>query len=283
MNRLTQNLIKPVESVISQNRGNSKYNLMSFPSKLGPHSIVFNFSKYEYNVNAKKTSQITPNSICLPLPTNLTESFNIRVAGTELGALGSLAAESASEILSQINSGSDEAGILDFVNGLSAGAGRSGFGAGYLLRQAIEKADTGVIKGVEAATGVANNPNLALAFDGVDLKQHSFSWTLAPQNAEESEILKKIINTLKRSALPTFAGGDLGKAFFKFPNVVDIFFLGTEPGYLYAFKRCMINTLEFNYAGAGTPAFVEGGRPAVVNLTMNLMEMDVHTAEDYGG
>lgn len=282
MARLTQNLIQPVESVISNNRKDTNYSVMSFPSKLGPHSIVFNFSKYEYSANARKTSEVTPYSVCLPLPSNLTDSFNIRVAGTELGALGSLAAESGSALMEQLDAGSGDAiGFMDSVRALAAGAGNAGFGAGYLLRNAVEKADTGVIKGIEAATGIANNPNLALTFDGVDLKQHNFQWTLAPQNADESERLKKIINHLKKSALPTFRQG-FGKAFFKFPNVVDVFFLGTEPGYLYSFKRCMINTLEFNYAGAGTPAFVEGGRPAVVNLTMNLMEMDIHTAEDYG-
>jgi len=280
MTRLTQNLIQPTESVISSNRSNAQYDIMAFPSKLGPHSIVFNFTKYEYSASAKKTSELTTKSVCLPLPTNLTDSFNIRVAGVELGALGTMAAESSSEIMGMLDRGGDAVGVMDYVTGLSAAADRSGFGAGYLLRQAVEKADTGVIKGVEAATGIANNPNLALTFDGVDLKQHNFQWTLAPQSAEESERLKKIINYLKKSSLPTFRSG-FGKAFFNFPNVVDVFFLGSEPGYLYAFKRCMVNNLEFNYAGAGTPAFVEGGRPAVVNVTMNLMEMDIHTAEDY--
>jgi hypothetical protein len=52
---------------------------------------------------------------------------------------------------------------------------------------------------------------------------------------------------------------------------------------MYYFKRAMVSQFEVNYAGAGMPAFVEGGKPAVVTMTMNLTEIDIHTSEDYGG
>ena len=52
---------------------------------------------------------------------------------------------------------------------------------------------------------------------------------------------------------------------------------------MYYFKRAMVSQFEVNYAGAGSPAFVEGGKPAVVTMTMNLTEIDIHTSEDYGG
>ena len=52
---------------------------------------------------------------------------------------------------------------------------------------------------------------------------------------------------------------------------------------MYYFKRAMVSQFEVNYAGSGSPAFVEGGKPAVVTMTMNLTEIDIHTSEDYGG
>ena len=52
---------------------------------------------------------------------------------------------------------------------------------------------------------------------------------------------------------------------------------------MYYFKRAMVSQFEVNYSGSGAPAFVEGGKPAVVTLTMSLTEIDIHTSEDYGG
>ena len=50
---------------------------------------------------------------------------------------------------------------------------------------------------------------------------------------------------------------------------------------MYYFKRAMISQFEVNYSGAGMPAFVEGGKPAVITMSMTLTEIDIHTAEDY--
>ena len=142
---------------------------------------------------------------------------------------------------------------------------------------------TNAAKGVEIGLGNIANPRVALSFDGVELKTHSFSWTLAPQSARESEKLRDIIQKIKRCALPTYNNTFGQKTFLNYPNVVDVFFLGTTEGYMYYFKRAMISQFEVNYAGAGTPAFVEGGKPAVVTMTMNMIEIDIHTSEDYGG
>ena len=273
-----QPLIESVESMMSRGR-NRSYGIYSFPEDLGPHSIIFHFSKYDFGQNRSAIqNKVTQDSICLPLPSNLTDSFNVRVAATELGVMGNAAATGTKVMEDAINSG---AGNVETIMNTLGGT-LSGLGSKLLLRKAIEKADAGVIKGLEAATGYADNPHLALTFDGVDLKQHNFTWQLAPQSAGESDRLQQIIQHFKKSILPTYTPG-FGKAFFNFPNVVDIFFMGTHPGYLYAFKRCMVNNFEVNYAGAGGPAFVEGGKPAVVNMTLNLFEMDIHTAEDYGG
>lgn len=272
-----QPLIEPVSTAMS--RGQYKgYDIMSFPEDLGAHSIVMNFSKYDFGQGQSPiVDKITTGSICLPLPQNLTDSFNVRVVGTELGIMGNAVAQGSEILEAKLASGGGSAmDILKSVQG-----SLSGIGAKALLRKALEKSDGGVIKGLEAATGYADNPHLALTFDGVDLKQHNFSWQLAPQSSNESNVLKGIINKFKQSILPTYKPG-FGKTFFNFPMVVDVFFMGTEPGYLYSFKRCMVNTFEVNYSGSGGLAFVEGGKPAVVNMTLNLMEMDIHTAEDYG-
>jgi len=276
--RYTQGLIKPPASVIARNRNSilqTPVDMLAFPKdRIGGHGIVFNFSKYTYDKNADLQNKTVGSSIMLPVPENLTDSFNVRINQAELGLSGSAAARTGSRTTSEsFSAGGVLAATLAEFKDLAGDI--SGIGAVI----ALETASAEDRKGFEAGFGKATNPHLALSFDGVDLKQHQFQWQLAPRNSQESETLKNIITKIKQNSLPKFSS--LGINMFEYPNVVDIFFVGTEPGYLYYFKRCLVNTFEVNYAAGGSVAFVEGGRPAVVGLSMSLTEMDIHTAEDY--
>lgn len=273
---LNRSLIQPVADAMARGSNRQNYGVYSFPSTLGPHAMVINFSEYNYDRGAGVANRRVADSIVLPIPTNIIDSFNINVNGTELGAAGAAAAESSGAVLDAISgAGTMTDATASFYQALQT----TGAGASMLLREVAEGLDTGVIRGAEVGTGVANNPHLALTFEGVALKQHSFSWTLAPESPTDSENLKNIIRKFKQNILPTFKGGT--RAFFQYPKVADIFFLGSEPGYLYFFKSCLVSNFDVNYAGGGEPAFLEGGRPAVVNMNLNLTEMDIHTAEDY--
>jgi hypothetical protein len=44
----------------------------------------------------------------------------------------------------------------------------------------------------------------------------------------------------------------------------------------------MVQQFQNNYTPNGL-AVVTGGKPAMVSMNMTLMEMDIHTSEDYGG
>ena len=268
-------LIKPVSGEMASRRRNNTYTQYSFPENLGNHAIVFNFSEYGYDVDATQVSSILSSSIALPIPTNLVDSFNVNIQKQELGGVGNAARETAS--MSAGGTLSTE-GVINAVSSGVAGTAKN-----KVAGMADAVFGTNTAKGVEIGLGNLANPRVALSFDGVELKTHSFSWTLAPQSARESEKLKNIIQKIKRSALPTYNNTFGQKTFLNYPNVVDVFFLGTTEGYMYYFKRAMISQFEVNYAGAGTPAFVEGGKPAVVTMTMNMTEIDIHTSEDYGG
>lgn len=268
-------LIKPVNGEMASRKVNNTYTQFSFPENLGNHAMVFNFSAYDYGTLGTQVNQILSTSIALPIPNNLSDTFNLRVAPTELGSVGN----AVRSIVSATGEGNlSVSGVIEDVAGAVSG---------QAARKAAATIDsvvgTNTAKATEIATGTVSNPRIALAFDGIDLKTHSFTWTLAPQSARESEKLRQIIQQIKKSSLPTYNNTGGQKVFLNYPNVVDIFFLGTAEGFMYYFKRAMISQFEVNYAGAGTPAFVEGGKPAVVTMTMNLTEIDIHTSEDYGG
>lgn len=268
-------VVPTVEEVISSRKEQSSYSELRFPDDLGPHAIVFNFSDYSFDRSANTVSTVTTSSICLPIPSELRDTFSLRLAGTELGVFGNLARDMTQTWMNSKDTG--EA----FKNILASDQLGEGI-IGKTIRSAIASSDAAVVKGVESALGTIVNPHLALTFDGIDLKTHSFSWTLAPSSSTESVRLAKIIKTIKASILPSYKK-DAGRTFLQYPKVVDVFFLGSEPGHLYFFKRCMVSSFETNYAAAGTPAFLPNGRPAFVTMAMALTEMEIHTAEDYTG
>lgn len=152
----------------------------------------------------------------------------------------------------------------------------------YLLRSALP---SGVSQVADRVLGSTVNPKASLAFEGVELKQHSFSWTLIPRNENDSEIIKAIIGTLKQNSLPTyqmFAGTNF-KAYLKYPSIVDMYLLGVNPDYFVKFKSAMIRSVNVEYGSQGIVSIVKGGKPGNVLLTIDLVELDIHTAEDYGG
>jgi hypothetical protein len=261
---------------MASRRRNNTYTQLSFPDDLGNHAMILNFSAYDYGGLGKQVNQINlSSSIALPIPSNLADTFSMRVLPTELGSVG----EATRDIVSMAGEGNLTAmGVFETAKSALAGKG---------TRIAAATLDsltgTNTAKAIEVATGMVVNPRIALAFEGVDLKSHTFTWTLAPRSAAESDKLRKIIQQIKKSALPTFNNSFGQKVFLNYPNVVDVFFLGTTDGFMYYFKRAMISQVEVNYSGSGAPAFVEGGKPAVVGLTLSMTEIDIHTSEDYGG
>ena len=155
----------------------------------------------------------------------------------------------------------------------------------YLLRSTIDRFAPGISRAADRALGSTINPKASLAFEGVELKQHSFSWTLAPKSFDESERLKGIVEKLKVSSLPTyqtFTGTDF-KAYLRYPSIVDIYLLGVNPEYFMKFKSSMIRSVNVEYGSSGLVSILKGGKPANVALNIELMELDIHTAEDYGG
>ena len=269
------NLITPAEGEMASRRRNNTYTQLSFPDDLGNHAMIFNFSAYDYGGTGTQVNQVLNGSIALPIPSNLADTFSMRVLPTELGSVGN----ATRDIVSMAGEGNLTAmGVFETAKSALAGKG---------TRIAAATLDsltgTNTAKAIEVATGMVVNPRIALAFEGVDLKSHTFTWTLAPRSAAESDKLRKIIQQIKKSALPTFNNSFGQKVFLNYPNVVDVFFLGTTDGFMYYFKRAMISQVEVNYSGSGAPAFVEGGKPAVVGLTISMTEIDIHTSEDYGG
>lgn len=298
---MTQERFRPARNEILK-RSRSPENL-TFPENEVTHGMLFLFREYAYQPSGSRGfSQLNSNnltdSVFLPLPSNLSDNFEIRVQPYQQGGAG----EIASTLLSEIDI--SDLTPSNLLSSLSAGAAKtlpantlSQIGGGgrdlnsivrslsadmaFALRKGIDGILPSQGRNIDLGTGTLINPKDALAFEGIEMKGHSFNWTLSPKSENESIALKKIIQTIKRNALPSYAEtGVLQKALFKYPSVVDCFLVGVDPEFYFYFKTSMVRTFNVNYSPNGN-SVLKGGRPSSVQLQMNLIENDIHTAEDY--
>lgn len=246
-------------------------------------------------------------AIELPFPSNLRDVDSLRVERFEQGLLesagGQLLAGAANAVMNsnatlgqlpgEVQSlGAMGARAFEGVNvsselnamlqtALGANLGSVARDAMYLARSYLPSSITRV---ADTVIGSAVNPRAALAFEGVELKTHSFSWTLAPKNSRESDILKELTLKLKRSSLPSYQtiSTTSFKAYLKYPDIVDIYLLGVNAEYFMKFKTCMIRNVAIDYSSPGLVPILKGGKPAVINLNLEFYEMDIHTSNDYG-
>lgn len=261
--------------------------------------------------------EISGNALLLPLPREISDSFRVNIGEFSQGVYGDALSQGSSYLLNggaapTMGGLAENAGLpstqsvvkgvgtamgatLGFLSrmgkGKNAGGNKnnsgndgSGFNPaviGGLIGSALDAGQ--IANSLEAGAGATVNPKQALQFKGIEMKTHSFSWQFAPRTTDESDEILKITELVKRNALPSYASlGPLRRAILSYPSTVDIYFFGIQEEYFTRYKTCMIENFSFNYSPNGM-AIMRGGKPAMVNMSMSLKEMDIHTAEDYGG
>lgn len=294
---------------IARQKASQETRFLQFPLDIGAHSMLLVFNKYDFippgenGLNrlvagsASNRSGITGpiptgnDVIQLPIPANLQDVYSLRVQGNDLGFAGAEVATAVSRFAGagdldarQLGSALSEA--IPQVNWnqiLNPDLDEASRNIAFLGRRTIDNTLPGAGRAIDQGLGNTVNPKASLYFEGVNLKQFDFNWTLAPTESAESDRIRDITNTIKRHVLPTY-GTAVGfdRVLLNYPSTVDIFFLGVEDSHFMYFKRCMVQQFSVNYTPNGL-SFVTGGKPAMVNINMTLMETDIHTAEDYGG
>ena len=284
--------------------------VIQFPENLGAHAMMLSFKKYKYippgdpqrGLLKITDSTYTPqelagtDTILLPLPSNIRDSYNIRIQGYEAGLMGAGLGTVASNLAG--------VGNLSFEDLVSAGSNtmrqlgipttRAELGenisgtvtrgvAAYAARKGLDTIVPNAGRSIDAGLGNVINPKASLFFDGMNLKQFDFQWTLAPMKETESDVIRQINNTVKRNILPSYSTV-LGfkRSLLNYPSTVDIYFFGIDQEYFLHYKTAMVQSFNLEFAQQGQ-AILKGGKPAVQTMTMTLMETDIHTSEDYGG
>lgn len=310
-------MVSPREEINKKKQDIRATGILEYPlnSKFA-HGTLLLFKKYKYaspgsrainsvGVTNFTTEELSGSGILLPLPRELNESFRVQLGEFNQGVMGDAVSQTSSYLLGggsapSLSSLGENMGVPSTQTMLKGAGSALGAGLGFLASKYLTKKAAGQATGIggligsnldtsslansiEAGAGATVNPKQALQFRGVDLRTHNFSWSMAPTSPDESDEIQNIINTVKRHSLPSYSAlGPLKRAFLSYPSTVDIFFFGIDEGYYTRFKTCMIENFSFNYSPNGV-AVMRGGKPAMVNMSMTLKEMDIHTSEDYGG
>lgn len=286
------------ETVMNNSRNaNSVVGRYVYPDSQSAHNIVLVFRDYNYNPTAgvvgQRVNRNTSASVVLPIPSNLQDTYSVQINPFELGSMGALAADALAGEGTNISSEAAATAARAFSStGEAPGAGEAvgsflsnvrSAGA-FVGRNALDDLGIGGLSGaIDVATGTAVNPHVTLRFEGVNLKSHTFNWSMSPRNPREAETLKNLINYIRGRMLPSYAGGGgntaISRGLLQYPSIVDIFFTGIDQNYFYYFKPAMIQNFTTDYTPNGI-ALNRGGKPSFINMTMQLTEAAIHTRND---
>ena len=286
------------EDILARAQSTIRNRNLSVGTADADYGMLLMFRDYKYQRSSERGfSQLdasnVSDTIFLPLPANIVDNFQVRVQRFDQGVTGDVVSTLLSEIdTNQLGIGNLSGAILKGAmknlpglqgNSIGEIASNLDKDLAFLVRRGIDEAFPSQGRNIDAGTGTYVNPKAALSFEGVEMKTHNFDWTIAPKSAEESDNLRIIIDTIKKNMLPSYINTSVvQRAMFRYPSTVDVFFVGLDSEYYFYFKTCMIQGFSTNLTPNGM-AVLRGGRPAVVQLNLQMIESDIHTAEDYGG
>ena len=124
------------------------------------------------------------------------------------------------------------------------------------------------------------NPNMELLFNGPTLRAFKFSFKMMPRNRDESEQVKNIIRTFKKSMSPKTVQS---RAFLKTPNIFELRYRqgSTEHRFLNKFKQCFLQDISINYTGEGNYATYGDGTPISMIMDLTFKELEPIYDIDY--
>jgi hypothetical protein len=236
--------------------------VMQFPDQLGEYYMKLDFQSYHRPSPQMQAVFKRFQTSALPVPRDLKETFDLDVNSSKQGGKG---------------------GLADIGTDILRGAGSSALDGKFALvysavAQALEVTKSEILG---QTLGAVPNPHLQAIFSGVELRSHTFQWTFAPRNPQESIRLKNIIREIKKNSLPSYS--TTGTAALQYPPMVEIMFVPSQLNELIKFKKCLVKSVSVNYAPAGLPSFFKGTKePTMIQFEIQLLETEIQTARDYG-
>ena len=238
-----------------------------------------------------KNNEIILGNIFLPIPESITDSNGVTWGEDSLNGLAAAGLGIANKVITAesvnkaLSGGADavgqgmkqlvgDKGSISAINAIFASAAVNVFGG-----------TTDPTKILSRQTGAVLNPNMELLFNGVQLRQFSFSFDFAPRDKEESVVIRSIIRAFKKSlnAKNSSTGESSSGLFIKSPDVFQLTYkTGAEShAFLHKFKPMALLNIAVNYTGAGTYATYDNTAPVHTKIDLTFQELNPIYSEDY--
>jgi hypothetical protein len=134
---------------------------------------------------------------------------------------------------------------------------------------------------ITRASGQILQSNLELLFNNVSLRSFSFAFDFAPRNRNESEMVARIIRTIKEGM--SARKGENPAVFIKSPKIAKLAYMkGSQAHpFLNKMKSGFITDMSVNYTGSNTYATYNDGTPVHMRMQFTFKEMNPIYADDY--
>ena len=268
-------------------------NTLTFPSDLRGHGqnfILFRALKDFHLTRSAAPKENSVASIALPLPGNLSTSYNAQYSVEGIGPIG----EGGSDIAAgggglqgvaqrlsakfKENNGADIKGALLDLASTAADpviaavaasiGGLPGAATGAVVAQAF--------KGALGGKGIARNPHIAALFTGTNFRSHAFQYKFTARNSQESDALRSIIKTFKYHMSPGYK--EAGH-FFDYPEQFEIDIVGGD--YLFDIGVSVLTSFDVNYGSDGAAYhFEDTNAPFSITLAMTFQEIAITTKSE---
>ena len=277
-------------------------------------SAVLNSARGTLTVGNKLPIEKVLASFFLPMPANLGTAYNADYQNEDLGLLGAFIADNAGTVidaatgalasvgnaLTSAVDGQGSAAIDALISGgsgiLKAGGTLAsnikteigdpqGAGAKAAVGAVLASQGGGTAKAILAKErGQAVNPHRVVLFQGVQFREHQFSYRLSPKNADETNIITQIVQGLKFFMLPRYGGEGKGKfvgrAFLDYPQIFQIKFKNDT--HLFKMLPSVLKSINVQYHPMGYPAYIrteDDVAPVEIEIQMTFQEIQMFTKE----
>ena len=286
--------IKVVEYIPTGNPSNfdfSQPTRQTEDSRAQYSSSNSNFSIKRSSDNYNSNNEKVIGTVLLPIPQSVVDNVGVKWGSAELNGF---AAAGIAAGMAGIQSDSIAGGVNKLLKGGSNAVSQL-FGEGGVSQDAASSFFAGQAANIFGAnvnpqeivtrtTGQVLNQNLELLFQGVELRQFNFSFTLTPRDVTESNTIKQIIRLFKQNMSGKKNGANnAGGLFLSSPNIFKLCYKtgGKKHAYLNSFFPMAMKSVGVNYTNAGTYATYEDTTPVNMKMTISLQEINPIYNEDY--
>ena len=281
---MAQNPATKLREVVNVKTGVRIYR---FPENIGsttaePESRKFCLFRF-HNVDDSGNTGETSTSVVLPFP-EINDAINIKYENVEFDVVGAIAVGASAGNVS-----------IDRLSDI-AKTGLKSFNRDSFARIAADtvlSGTPGLKAGVAKGLNTIQNPYITNVFNSSGFRDFSFTFTLIPKRAHESDHIQDIIRTFKEAMLPEKKlikeGRNINQStgIIKMPDKVDITFFPTT-GADYNKNKSIIKirnavvtdlTVEFSSGTQNPTFFKDTGAPLSAVLNVSVKETEIYTKE----